>query len=415
MKIIKLAINRNSRYRQIFFCVYLGIAISFVYCIIVWHDKLFKNKIQPSIQYSKKKYVDTQINKGETQDIIRNKLFSQLHEYNCNNDILKKLIHQASIHFNTYGNCKDTTINKQLCSITHGHDIESIPKVTYSFAIPIQKLPHREKDFTQGFVLWKGLAIETTGIYDNIPSTIRQYNITTGITIKEELLPYSSFGEGVTIWEDKYAIVLTWKDPYIFIYNLPNLTLLHVLHKPRVNNRIIQGWGITTWDKCIYDTNQSNEIQFLPCLIISDGTDTLYFTKYSLNMLEIQYQVRVFELINGTNYKYIRRINELEMVNNRILANIWFEKRIVVIHPITGMVTKSIHVLIDHETNSFDENAVLNGISVDTENDIIYITGKLWHSIYSIHDLKLSSSQYLSLVQNNIDPHSASIQCNLFN
>uniref|UniRef100_A0A0A9WGL9 Glutaminyl-peptide cyclotransferase n=1 Tax=Lygus hesperus TaxID=30085 RepID=A0A0A9WGL9_LYGHE len=152
---------------------------------------------------------------------------------------------------------------------------------------------------------------------------------------------------------------------------------------------------------------------------MSDGSDTLYFTLIEHGSMTIIHTIRVYEFSRSSNqFVYVKRINELEMVHDRIVANIWFENRIVVIHPITGAVTKSIQFdsPTDASTDSTATDAVLNGIAADVENGKLYITGKLWHTIHVVQDRVSGNSSYVDYIRatdanDGIDPHSSSLRC----
>ena len=78
-------------------------------------------------------------------------------------------------------------------------------------------------------------------------------------------------------------------------------------------------------------------------------------------------------------------MNELEYWRGRVLANVWYENVLLVIHPETGLVEKEYDMTSlwpsEEQPSGTD---VLNGISVSEDPDILYVTGKLWNRIYRI-------------------------------
>jgi len=78
-------------------------------------------------------------------------------------------------------------------------------------------------------------------------------------------------------------------------------------------------------------------------------------------------------------------LNELEYIHGEIYANLWQTDRIVRISPRTGRVLGWIDLsgLIDkHQLANAD--AVLNGIAYDSKRDRVFVTGKLWPSLFEI-------------------------------
>ena len=79
-----------------------------------------------------------------------------------------------------------------------------------------------------------------------------------------------------------------------------------------------EGWGITHYN------NQ---------LIISTGSSNLYFVNPAT--LAIEKTLGVYD-----NNGYIASLNELEMIDGKIYANVWGENKIIAINPGTGQVEK---------------------------------------------------------------------------
>ena len=83
--------------------------------------------------------------------------------------------------------------------------------------------------------------------------------------------------------------------------------------------------------------------------------------------------------------KIVDNLNELEMIDGELWANIWQTDRIARIDPVTGKVLGYV------ELNNLlprDERApgtdVLNGIAWDAEGRRLFVTGKYWPRLYEI-------------------------------
>jgi glutaminyl-peptide cyclotransferase len=78
--------------------------------------------------------------------------------------------------------------------------------------------------------------------------------------------------------------------------------------------------------------------------------------------------------------KPIARLNELEVVDGQLYANIWGTDVIARIDPDSGNVVGWIDLTgllpAEHRTNNID--AVLNGIAWDAKHKRLFVTGKLW-------------------------------------
>jgi glutamine cyclotransferase len=81
----------------------------------------------------------------------------------------------------------------------------------------------------------------------------------------------------------------------------------------------------------------------------------------------------------------ITQLNELEFVEGEIFANIWQTNRIARISPKTGEVVGWIDLTgILSPIYRLESGAVLNGIAYDAARKRLFVTGKLWPSIFEI-------------------------------
>jgi len=229
----------------------------------------------------------------------------------------------------------------------------SSPAPVYGYKI-INVYPHDKTAFTEGLVYDGKILYESTGLYDN--STLRQVDLTTGRILKLYRLPDEFFGEGLTLWKDQ-LIQLTWQSGIGFVYNNKSFNQTGTFSYSG------EGWGITSDGKR---------------LIMSDGSDTLYFL--NPDTFDDTGSIRVMENGNPVN-----QLNELEYIKGKVYANVYLTSRIAIISPETGEVTGWIDLqgLVDRE-DQLGNVDVLNGIAYEADKDLLLVTGKFWPELFEI-------------------------------
>ena len=227
----------------------------------------------------------------------------------------------------------------------------AIPVYTYRVA---NTYPHDPAAFTQGLVYEDGVLYEGTGRYGE--STLRRVDLETGEVLQLRELPADYFGEGITLYDDE-IFQLTWQSYVSFVYDKSTFEPL------RQFSYATEGWGLTHNGRC---------------LLMSDGTDVIYFRDPE-NFAEIG-RLHVYDS-NGA----VTRLNELEYVQGEIYANVWQTDRIARISPDTGQVVGWIDLagLLDTTTVTTVVD-VLNGIAYDAQGDRLFVTGKLWPALFEI-------------------------------
>jgi len=220
----------------------------------------------------------------------------------------------------------------------------------------IRTLPHDPNAFTQGLLFNGDHLYESTGQYGS--SQLRRVEWSTGKVVQAYSLDGNLFGEGIAL-VDRRIYQLTWMSRYCLVFDRDTL-------KPGKVMRIdfsSQGWGLT-WDG--------------HSLIASDGSDKLYFLDPS--DLSLRRSLKV--TLNGRPLNYL---NELEMFQGRILANIWQDTRIAEISPLSGRVTAWIDCsrLVPSQLRN-DRELVLNGIAQGPQEGQLFVTGKQWPVLYLI-------------------------------
>jgi len=231
----------------------------------------------------------------------------------------------------------------------------------YDYEI-VKTYPHDPKAFTQGLEFHDGILYEGTGgdgeNNDPFFSSLRKVEFATGKVLQKYDLPREYFGEGITILGDK-IYQLTWREMTAFEYDLKDFKLLRELRYSG------EGWGLTN-----DGTN----------LIMSDGTHVIRF----VNPQDFK-TVRTI-VVNDERGKPVMQLNELEFVKGEIWANIWQTGWIVRIDPATGKLLGRVDMnkLSDEEQEKNSRADVLNGIAYDPAGDRLFVTGKLWPSLFEI-------------------------------
>jgi glutaminyl-peptide cyclotransferase len=215
-------------------------------------------------------------------------------------------------------------------------------------------LPHDENAFTQGLCHDRGILYESTGLRGE--SSLRTLD-TNCIILSKQSLPENVFAEGCALLADN-LYQLTWQEQQCFVYSLPGLSCIDTLSYSG------EGWGLTTYNAQ---------------LIMSNGSDTLYFRDRGLNLLK-----KIAVTCDG---QPLTRLNELEYVQarNRLYANVWYSDYVFEIDPRRGIVERIIDCseLVAREAPSSDE-CVLNGIAYIPENGRFYLTGKKWKNVFVV-------------------------------
>ena len=208
---------------------------------------------------------------------------------------------------------------------------------------------HDSGAYTQGLEFHEGRLFESTGLYGN--STLREVNLSSGSVIRSLDLNASEFGEGMTFVDDE-IIQLTWQEGIAYRYQMDTFSI--------VANYTYEGegWGLA------YDGQQ---------LIMSDGTDVL--TLRNATTFEIERTLNV--TLNGDP---LSKINEMEMWEGILLANVYQTEEIVGIDLNSGVVI--LH--IDASGLRPQGAGVLNGIAFDSSTQSLWITGKEWPMMYNV-------------------------------
>jgi glutaminyl-peptide cyclotransferase len=216
--------------------------------------------------------------------------------------------------------------------------------------------PHDPQAFTQGLFFRDGHLFETTGIAGR--STLRRVELKSGKVLQKSDLPKEVFGEGSTAVGDN-ILGLTWQSKTGYVFDAKTFAMKAKFPYEG------EGWGLASDAKNVYMSDGSASIR-----VLDPGT-----------MKELR---RVQVTADG---KPIDSLNELEIVDGELYANVWGTDIIARIDPASGKVTGWIDLtnLLPREkrgTSSVD--AVLNGIAYDGKHRKLYVTGKLWPKLFEI-------------------------------
>ncbi|XP_074282230.1 glutaminyl-peptide cyclotransferase-like isoform X2 [Silene latifolia] len=229
--------------------------------------------------------------------------------------------------------------------------------LVYSVEI-VNEFPHDPRAFTQGLVYWGNDTLyESTGLYGQVET--------------QHKMDRSIFGEGLTLLGERLYQV-TWLRKTGFIYERENFNNLTTF-----SHHMEDGWGLATDGKTLFG---------------SDGSSTLY-----------QMDPHTMKVIQKQTVKYegheVRYLNELEFINGEIWANIFTTDCIVRLSPsgnVVGWVF--LHNLRESLIQAGAKNLeVLNGIAWDSDNQRIFVTGKLWPKLFEIKLHRMKDHSHVNI------------------
>lgn len=243
---------------------------------------------------------------------------------------------------------------------TNKPSVTSSGLTTYSYEI-INTFKHDSKAFTEGLFFHNGFLYESTGLYGS--SDLRKVDIESGKTLQKVNLPSNSFGEGITLFNDK-IYQLTYEEKICRVFDA------NTFQKIKEFKYTGEGWGLTHDDKN---------------LIMSDGTHIIRYI--NPETFQTERTITVFD----ENGKPLMNINELELIKGELWANIWHSENIgkpnhiARIEPITGKLLGWINLdgISPEDTEGQPENT-LNGIAFDKEDERLFVTGKNWKRLFEI-------------------------------
>ena len=218
----------------------------------------------------------------------------------------------------------------------------------------VARFPHDPTAFTEGLAWHRGALYESVG-REGV-SDVRRVRLADGKILMRAAIDPAQFGEGLALWCDD-VVTLTWHDGIAYRWDSRSL------RRKGQHRYTGEGWGLAA------DATG---------LIRSDGTSTLRFA----DPATLADRRSVTVTLRG---KPLAQMNELEVVRGTILANIWRTGFLVRIDPATGRVTAIIDLRpLVAEIAATDVEAVANGIAYDPASDRLFVTGKLWPTLFEI-------------------------------
>ena len=229
--------------------------------------------------------------------------------------------------------------------------VEAAPAIA---ATVVARHPHDARAFTQGLIWRDG------GFYESVGQTgrseVRRVRLADGRVSVRSPIPPDQFGEGLAAHGSE-LISLTWQHGIAHRWRTPGLKHLG---QSRYTG---EGWGLA---------GDGRE------LALSDGTPTLRF----LDPVSFAERRRVTVTLRG---RPLRDLNELEWVDGALFGNIWHAPYLVRIDPASGAVTGIVDLRpIVAEVGATDPEAVANGIAWDPKARRLFVTGKLWPTLFEV-------------------------------
>ena len=229
---------------------------------------------------------------------------------------------------------------------------EAGPSAPFYGFFAANSFPHDPEAFTQGLIYRDGFLYESTGL--NGKSSLRKVELETGRVVQRRDVEQKYFAEGLSDWDGR-LLQLTWQTNVGFVYDLATFAPQQTFTYSG------EGWGLT------HDDTR---------LIMSDGTSRLRF----LDPVTFS-ETGGVDVTDGG--RPVDKLNELELVNGEIYANVWQTERIAIIAPDSGRVTAWLD-LAGLRPPAGPNDDVMNGIAYDAAGDRLFVTGKLWPQLYQI-------------------------------
>ena len=217
----------------------------------------------------------------------------------------------------------------------------------------VARYPHDRTAFTEGFAWGDGTLYESTGLEGR--SEVRRTMLNGRVTARVRIDP-KQFGEGLALWRDQ-IVTLTWHDGIAHRWSARTLKRVG---QARYSG---EGWGLAANG----DT-----------LALSDGTPTIKF----LDARTFRETGRIAVTLRG---RPLGQINELEWVDGALFANVWHQRALVRIDPVSARVTSIVDLAaVVAEVAATDPEAVANGIAWDAKAKRLFVTGKLWPTVFEV-------------------------------
>lgn len=230
-------------------------------------------------------------------------------------------------------------------------DQSEIPVFDYRI---VKTYPHDTTSYTEGLVMVDGRLYEGTGRYGM--SRLMEIDIETGKPVQEVTLDPILFGEGITVIGD-HIYQLTYIGNTGYRYDR------QTFERQQTFRFVSQGWGMTT------DGEH---------LIRGDGSSSIMF--FDRETLDLRRHIYVHDDIGPVGF-----LNELELVGDRLFANVWQTEFIAIIDPDNGKIIGWVDLTgLNPDPETLVYPYVLNGIAFDERTGHLLVTGKCWPHLWEI-------------------------------
>ena len=225
----------------------------------------------------------------------------------------------------------------------------------------VHEYPHDPGAFTEGLEYADGFLYESTGQYGQ--SDIRKTDLKTGKVVLQTKMEARYFGEGCTLLNGK-IYQLTYREGRGFVYDAATLKQTGTFRFDAA-----EGWGM-------FNNGTS--------LIFDDGSNVFHYIDPA-TFKEIK------KLTVTDEHGPVNELNEPELINGFIYANIWETEKIVKIDTATGRVVGRAdlsgiraRIGIPGLSRRPGSPEVMNGIAWDKSGNRVFITGKNWPKVLEI-------------------------------
>jgi glutamine cyclotransferase len=218
----------------------------------------------------------------------------------------------------------------------------------------IDILPHDTTFYTQGLVIHNGKLYEGTGIEGK--SKLIKIDLKSGKIEKSIPLKNHYFGEGVTVLNEE-IYQLTWLNQTCLVYDLKTMQQINEFTYSG------EGWGLTNNDSILF---------------MSDGSSTI-------RLINPKDFTTISNINITRNNVPVRHLNELELVDSLLYANIFMRDLIIIANINTGKVVGEIDIsALRPLVSDYRHSEVSNGIAYCKENKLFYLTGKFWNKMFVV-------------------------------
>ena len=220
------------------------------------------------------------------------------------------------------------------------------------FARTINNYTHNSSAYTQGLEFYKGKLYESTG--QKGASLITEVDLYSGHQVRTVDLAPQYFGEGLTILNDT-IYQLTWQSRVCKLYDMAFNPIGEFHYEG-------EGWGLSNNGHSIIMTNGTSEIVWR-------------------NPRTFAVEKTIYAFADQQDYQ---ALNEIELINDKLFANVYTTNNIIEIDTTSGKVLSVIscdNLALEGRVNGAD---VLNGIAYNPLTKKTYLTGKLWPKLFEV-------------------------------